>query len=88
MPAIPSPHGHGWVVNDNTIGVDWMSKPPAPDELLMELSCGCTAGHGSGRRSCVEAAAHCTDACHCVSTDSACQNREETKSMMVDDDEE
>ena len=41
-PIIPSPHGHGWSINEDDIDIVWNECYPAPDEILYLLSCGCT----------------------------------------------
>lgn len=33
-PDIPSPHGHGWVVSDGELQINWRTKPVAPPDIL------------------------------------------------------
>ena len=32
-PAIPSPEGYGWVINEDGIGIKWMDCNAAPNEV-------------------------------------------------------
>ena len=41
-PEIPSPLRHGWIQDENKLGIDWMSGQPAPATVLQLLSCSCT----------------------------------------------
>ena len=41
---VPSPHNHGWVVEDGCIRVVWMELPPAPRDVLKLISCNCRTG--------------------------------------------
>ena len=41
-PEIPSPLRHGWIQDENKLGIDWMSGPPAPATVLELLSRSCT----------------------------------------------
>ena len=48
----PSPHGHGWVVKNTELKVEWMTQPAAPAALLELRKCGCATGCASQRCSC------------------------------------
>ena len=63
-PIIPSPHGHGWLTDENDIDIVWNECPPVPDEILYLLSCGCTRKCEVGSCSCADSGLQCTDACH------------------------
>ena len=66
-PDIPSPIGHGWSLNDEQLlTIQWTTKQPAPDELLLLIACNCLTGCGSGRCSCLRSGFHCTAACGCT----------------------
>ena len=41
-PEIPSPLRHGWIQDENKLGIDWISGQPAPATVLQLLSCSCT----------------------------------------------
>lgn len=50
---IPSPPGHGWIVDDNdSISIDWISQESTPKGLLHMVHCSCT-------RSCVGSQCSC-----------------------------
>ena len=36
-PEMPSPNGHGWIVKNGDIRIDWMD--PAPLSVLEDISC-------------------------------------------------
>ena len=36
----PSPHGHGWVVKNTALKVEWITQPAAPTGLLELCNCG------------------------------------------------
>ncbi|XP_062504823.1 uncharacterized protein LOC134181571 [Corticium candelabrum] len=69
MQNLPSPHGHGWIVetdeNGSHIHVCWMTQLPAPKALLELVSCTCNVGCTTQQCSCLRAALCCTDACGC-----------------------
>ena len=79
-PAIPGPAGHGWsLTRDQELSFVWMTKAPAPDNLLLLISCQCQRGCDSNRCSCVHAGLRCTDAFRCDD----CSNKDRPD---VDDD--
>ena len=64
-PEMPSPNGHGWIVENDDIRIDWMDQLPAPLSVLEYISCRCTGNCSSGRCSCSANSLPCTDACMC-----------------------
>ena len=45
---MPVSNGHGWIVENGDIGIDWMDQLPAPLSVLEYLMCKCTgscSGH-------------------------------------------
>lgn len=68
---VPNPDGHGWLVNEDSISVDWMSLSPAPEALLDLIVCGCTGQCITRHCSCHRNSLSCTDACQCGD---ACSN--------------
>jgi len=66
---VPSPHGHGWLVEDQELVIDWMDKDPAPKSLLELVSCACKKGCNSARCSCKKNTLPCTDMCICDTCD-------------------
>lgn len=86
-PDIPSPHGHGWIITNEDISIDWMDLPPAPKAILELLKCGCTTGCSGNRCTCFKNRMPCTDCCGCSD---ACENSvttvDETSDSDVDTD--
>ncbi|KAK3731327.1 hypothetical protein QZH41_001755 [Actinostola sp. cb2023] len=64
-PEVPSPEGHGWLITEGDIKIDWMSLPPAPKALLELILCGCTGICSTGHCTCKRNGLSCTDACQC-----------------------
>ena len=60
-----SPHKKGWTIDDGCLHVMWLTKPPAPDALMLLISCRCTTGCSSQRCSCRSNLLLCTDICGC-----------------------
>ena len=63
---IPTPDGHGWIIEDGCIKVKWMTQPAAPADVLNVTSCKCKTGCTSDRCSCHRTSLACTDVCGCV----------------------
>ena len=90
-PSIPSPHGHGWKVEDGELNVVWGEQPPAPSSLLELTYCTCkktncqmATGKNKGRCSCRQHNVPCTDLCKCTD----CQNPMAGESLDEDLDTE
>ena len=64
-PEMPSPNGHGWIVENGDIRIDRMDQLPAPLSVLEYISCRCTGNCSSDRCSCSANSPPCTDACMC-----------------------
>ena len=80
-PDIPNPIGHGWSLNDEQLlTIQWTTKQPAPDELLLLIACNCRTGCSSGRCSCLRSGFHCTAACGCTD----CANTDQSQSRGGD----
>lgn len=62
-PDIPSPHGHGWEVNDNNLKMKWLGSNPAPEEILEMLSCICKKACTIDSCCCLKAGLECTNTC-------------------------
>ena len=63
--SAPSPHSHGWIVDGDTLSIDWMDLPPAPSALLELIVCSCSGYCNTGHCSCSRNDMPCTDACQC-----------------------
>ncbi|XP_070581399.1 uncharacterized protein [Ptychodera flava] len=74
----PSPHGHGWIVQDSDVSIQWMTLPPAPDSVISFVSCKCKKSECLSRCSCREVDLLCTELCQCVSYSNS-QNDEESE---------
>ena len=88
-PIMPSPHGHGWSVDENDIDIVWNKCSPALDEILYLLTCGCTRKCEMGSCSCEGSGLQCTDACHsreCGNMPDGVLNRELDDEKDDDDD--
>ena len=69
-PEIPSLLRHGWIQDENKLGIDWMSGQPAP----------CTRSCRLPNCSCLANGLKCTDMCRL----SECDNRREEQAVTVD----
>ena len=38
---VPSPNGHGWVIENDQIAIVFMTEQPAPLTLVELIKCGC-----------------------------------------------
>lgn len=72
-PQVPTPHDHGWVQDDSSLAIKWMSGEPAPAALLEFLSCSCTRSCAPLTCSCITNGLKCTDMCRLRN----CENRSE-----------
>ena len=63
QPNLPSPDGHGWIIRDNQIKINWMATKPSPNEILELLSCGCRKSCIASKCCCMKARLPCTDMC-------------------------
>ena len=63
--TVPSPEGHGWMLKNGCIELNWMSLPPAPAALLDLIICGCTGNCSTGHCTCHRNSISCTDASMC-----------------------
>ena len=70
-PALPSPHGHGWIINysaakqDPNRSIVWIKQLPALQQLLELISHSCKTGCKSRQCSCLSNSLKCTDVCNC-----------------------
>ena len=72
------------MLNGN-LSVDWTSQLPAPNALLLFVSCGCSGKCTNTHCSCSTNHLQCTDACWC---DEKCENRKCNGSSDDEDDED
>ena len=67
-PDIPSPHGHGWNVDNDAINFVWLGSKPAAEEVLELLSCSCKRVCAFQSCCCLKSGLKCTDMC-CLQCD-------------------
>lgn len=79
-PEIPSPLRHGWIQDENKLGIDWMSGQPAPEAVLKLLSCSCTRSCRLPNCSCLANGLKCTDMCRLPE----CDHRREEVPVAVE----
>lgn len=84
-PVIPLPIGHGWIHEEDSLVIKWMSGEPAPMAVLEFLSCTCARTCKPPNCSCIANGLRCTDMCRLQE----CDNRaEEEVADFSDDDDE
>ena len=66
QPEIPSPHDHGWKINNdnNETKIVWLGTEPAPNEVLELLFCTCRRACSEESFCCMKAGLKCTDMCY------------------------
>ena len=83
QPEVPSPIGHGWAVESNgSIQYVWMTKPPAPDDILQLSFCNCNKMVCGKRCSCKAKKLSCTARCKCIQNESDCLNEVTTTNAL------
>ena len=72
MLHVPSFYNHGWKreLGEDSVAIDWMTNPPAPESVLEFVNCKCKSGCANKRCSCVKASLKSSELCKCV----GCQN--------------
>lgn len=75
-PEIPSPYGKGWLKKGNSIEIQWITGPPAPDAILEFLSCKCKKNCKLPTCQCMKNNLRCTAACILENCNNFGQNKE------------
>ena len=83
---VPSPVGHGWVQDDSTLSIKWMSGEPSPSTLLEFLSCSCARSCTLPTCTCLKNGLRCTNMCR-LRDCSNCAEEEEMPDKECSDDE-
>ena len=65
LAAIPSPVGHGWEEDGQSVKAILMTKECASKSLVLVVSCNCRKQPCTGRCSCSKETIHCISACGC-----------------------
>ena len=75
LPVLPSPIGNGWTVESSgSLQYVWMTKPPAPDDILQSSFCNCDKTACGKRCSCKAKKLSCTGRCKCFQNERDCLN--------------
>ena len=70
FPNIPGPDGHGWIVEEGILQVQWMLRNPIPDDLIEFISCNCKKSKCMNKQCiCISHGLNCTDMCNCNDCD-------------------
>ena len=89
-PDVPRPYdGHGWIMDENgTLQIQWMLLPPAPEEVMQFITCGCLkSGCATNICVCKSHGLPCTDLCKCKNcTNSSGDDDEDFSDNDSDDD--
>ncbi|XP_067931036.1 uncharacterized protein [Watersipora subatra] len=85
----PSPHGFGWILQDEKLDIKWMENPTAPPSLLQTVYCSCkkSACH-SGKCSCRNSQLKCTDLCKCDGCSNSDQDLDNAQHVSSDFEED
>ena len=59
---IPSPEGHGWMIEDGLLVIDWMKGLPAPQVVMELIACKCSRVCKAPECQCVANALRCSPA--------------------------
>ena len=83
-PTIPNPDGHGWSKTGDSLSIEWMLLPPAPPQILEQISCGCQKGCKTMACRCQSHGLTCTEFCRCKD----CINTGNVDNIVQDTDDE
>ena len=84
-PDIPSPIGHGWKKEGNSLVFDWCDSLPAPISVLSLIICSCQGKCERRQCSCVAHSLHCSEGCRCSEQ---CMNKLIEQDRDTDDDDD
>ena len=70
---LPQPESNGWVREDSSLKLVYMTKEPAPSSLLELTTCTCQSGCQSNC-SCNNTGLSCSEACYCMASSDMCRN--------------
>ncbi len=62
-PKVPNPEKYGWVQNDGSLEIHWMTGSPAPSAVLELMSCSCTRSCHENICPCMVHGLKCTQMC-------------------------
>ena len=84
-PEVPSAEGHGWIIDDGQLVVQWMQGPPAPDVVMELMACKCSKQCKAPGCQCIANGLKCSPACRNQWCDNMQQDDEDD---MLDDDDD
>jgi len=88
-PSIPSPEGHGWVLNEEgQLIIQWMKGPPAPDVVLEFMSCKCSRVCSHPDCQCMANGLKCTEMCKLQTCDNMKSDSEFTMEQDSSDEDD
>jgi hypothetical protein len=82
----PSIVDHGWKFEGSNLSCQWMTQPPAPEEILRQVHCRCKKSTCKNQQcSCRKSNVVCTDFCDCVDCSNTVDSEGESESDTSDD---
>ena len=87
-PDIPSPDGYGWTKNGESLFIKWSLLPPAPPQILEQITCGCGKGCKSRLCRCRAIGIDCDEFCKCKDCTNHPNHDDTTQDTVEDDDED
>lgn len=85
-PVVPSPVGHGWLQEEDSLTIKWMCGDPAPIAVLEFLACSCSRVCKLPNCSCLANGLKCTDMCRLKECSNRKQEEEEEEEVIEADD--
>ena len=82
-PDVPSPFGHGWLLRDDLLKIQWIENMPAPKSGLDDVQCRKSAWRNMCQ--CRILGLECTDLCKCSRS---CHSETETNGIESEIDDE
>ena len=73
-PVLPSPVGHGWIMQDNRLVPVMCDLPCAPDFIIQLVRCSCTKNRCVPPCKCASVQLVCTEMCSCNGDETCCDN--------------
>ena len=87
-PVIPSPaDGHGWILEDGKLCVQWMKGLPAPQALLEFMSCSCSRECKLPKYECMQNSLKCREMCKLQTCSNMKCEDDELSGVIMDDSE-
>ena len=86
-PNIPSPVGHGWIIEDGLLTPVMCDLPCAPESIMKLVRCSCLESKCNASCKCRANGLPCTEMCNCTADDEMCENvsRDHTHDLHDED---